>query len=68
MAMTIQVMFSCVVMTFSDTVSNYRFGGPCCLKHQREDGEDGGSAYFRNYGIVLHHYTVPEPQLENSVL
>jgi len=59
MAVIFEIEFFCVVMPCSVVVGYKRFGAPCCLHFQ---GEDGGSMDLRNVGILLKHYTASQPR------
>jgi hypothetical protein len=56
-AMKIQVVVFWVMMRCSVVMLYRRFGGPCCPKIHPV-----GSKVFRNIDILLHQYTVLEPE------
>jgi hypothetical protein len=43
-----------------------RFRGPCCLQHQGDRPDDGGSKDLWNVGKLLPDYTVLQPRIKQS--
>jgi hypothetical protein len=43
-----------------------RFRGPCCLHHQDDRPNDGGSKYLRNVGKLLPDYAALQPRRQST--